>query len=512
MVKDIHTMNHEYFLIAGSISRTTSDALIDRAHEFVRAFVAEALDAGAGFVVYLASEPVNDTGKPLLFDWTVVRAIDDALKGDSSKVRLKVVASETGMQTKANQEQRALIARMVARGVAESSWIDDDLVTGGNVGDHQTGEASAMLALGGGKGVSDRASKMSKKGLPVFALDLKLGANSEDGLGALGVRAKFLAQPLNYMPHTGPDVLKSLASLSLQEPIMPLPELAARLVAMFGAESLARQQALPPDFLVLTALPIELSAAKRAFHVAEETLPTLTSTGIHTWRAQVTRRDASHATCVIAGFGTSGNVDAASITALLVSELRPAHVVMMGIAAGMRDKCKLGEVIFSDRMVAYQGAAALEGGKVEPRPEISRPRARVQQDLTGYLANRTSLLARLEQAYAEAGVVLPQTTEAGPVAIDLMPRPATVASGEVLLRDPQKFYALRELHGKTEVGEMEGAGVFAACAQQDVPVLVVRGISDFGDSRKDNRFHDLAARAAAVVTADYIAHGLSLAR
>ncbi|MNN09886.1 5'-methylthioadenosine/S-adenosylhomocysteine nucleosidase [compost metagenome] len=91
-----------------------------------------------------------------------------------------------------------------------------------------------------------------------------------------------------------------------------------------------------------------------------------------------------------------------------------------------------------------------------------------------------------------------------------MPKTATVASGEKLLRDPEKFLALRELHGKTEVAEMEGAGLFAACANFGKPVLMVRGISDFGDSVKDNRFHLLAAKAAAAVTVDYIANGMTL--
>jgi nucleoside phosphorylase len=43
---------------------------------------------------------------------------------------------------------------------------------------------------------------------------------------------------------------------------------------------------------------------------------------------------------------------------------------MMGIAAGMRDKTTLGEVIISERVIYYEGATALEGGKLAPRPEI----------------------------------------------------------------------------------------------------------------------------------------------
>ncbi len=60
-------------------------------------------------------------------------------------------------------------------------------------------------------------------------------------------------------------------------------------------------------------------------------------------------------------------------------------------------------------------------------------------------------------------------------------------SGEKLLRDPEKFKALKELNGKiVKLLKWEGAGVSAACALHKKPVLMIRGISDFcGNSTKD---------------------------
>ena len=124
--------------------------------------------------------------------------------------------------------------------------------------------------------------------------------------------------------------------------------------------------------------------------------------------------------------------------------------------------------------------------------------------------NKSSVENRLIQSYEALEINFPENIEIGPVAKSVMPKTATIGSGEKLLRDPEKFRALKELNGKIEVAEMEGAGVFAACANHKKPVLMIRGISDFGDSTKDNRFHDLAAKAAAAVTADYIAYGLTL--
>lgn len=499
-----------YILLAGSISDATENTLIDRAHTFVESFVDKVLNAGGGFVIYVAAEPLNVDKKPMIFDWTVARAVDTLIPGNSAKPRLKIVASHERLQTKASQEQRQLVYGMVARNVAELVNLEDEIVTGGNVGDEQVEVATAMVALGGGKGVLDRARKMTKRSLPVLPLDLRLGALSEDGAGALGVLKSFQAAPLTYMPNTGNTVVKGLLALSLQEPVLSLPEIARRIVDIFHQEELARLAALPPDVLVLTALDIELAAAKRAFGITEDAAPTITGTGLHVWKAQVNRRHGGMASCVVACFAGAGNVDAASVTSTLLTELKPGNVMMLGIAAGMRDKCKLGEVVLVERVVAYEGAAVLSGGEVEARPEITRLGMRVRQDVSSYLSNIQSLERRLTESYKSLDIVFPEHAEAGPVMKGVMPKTATVGSGEKLLRDPETFRAMRELHGKVEAAEMEAAGLFAACSSHSKPVLMVRGISDFGDSTKDNRFHLLAAKAAAAVTADYIANGMTL--
>ncbi|WP_349934841.1 hypothetical protein [Acetobacter sp. A11-2] len=504
-------LSSSYILLAGSISNTTENDLIDRAHEFVNTFVEKVIDAGGGFVIYVAAEPVNGDNKPLLFDWTIAKAVDRLIPGDSQKIRLRIVASWDRLQAKANPEQRKLLLGMVARGVAEIVPLEEDVVTGGNIGDEQVEYATAMVALGGGKGVLDRARKMVKKLLPVLPLDLQLGANSEDGAGALGVLKNFLANPLSYMPNTGNKVVKFLPALSLQDPVLSYSEISQRIITIFYEEELGRIGALPPDVLVLTALDIELAAAKQALGIAEDAEYVTTEHGLHVWKASVIKRGGSKtASCVVACFAGAGNVDAASVTSMLLGELRPTNVVMLGIAAGLRDKCALGEVILAERVVAYEGAALVGGGKAEARPEIARLEMRVRQDLSSYLSNRMALQTRLTDSYKALGIEFPSEVEAGPVAQGVMPKTATVASGEKLLRDPEKFLGLRELHGKVEVAEMEAAGLFAACANFGKPVLMVRGISDFGDSKKDNRFHLLAAKAAAAVVVDYIANGMTL--
>lgn len=97
--------------------------------------------------------------------------------------------------------------------------------------------------------------------------------------------------------------------------------------------------------------------------------------------------------CVIASLGNAGNVNATAITTLLLSELKPKKVLMMGIAAGRRKKLSLGEVILSERVVYYEGAAALAGGKVAARPEMPRPGLSTQQNLNAYFATASCPIA-----------------------------------------------------------------------------------------------------------------------
>ncbi|MDT0498576.1 hypothetical protein RM530_14590 [Algiphilus sp. W345] len=496
-------------MLAGSVSLSARSENVKRAHEFVRAFVAAVLEAGDGFVVYVAAEAFNEAGEPVLFDWSVLRQIDALLPGEAEVPRAVVVLSEKGRIEKMSPEQRGLIGSMAGRRLIEISTIPDDVVTGGNIVEAQIDRAAGMIALGGGKGVSDRAYKMMKLGRPVYPLDLKIGALGEDGHGAAALHRAFMNGPLSYFSHTGEAARTSSLALSLEEPGQPIPDIAAKIAKLIRAEIQAQELAAPTDVLILTALPIELSASLDAFEIDDETPAAKTEIGQNYFRARVVSATGKSVICTIASFGTAGNVDAAAATASLLAEFKPKSVVMLGIAAGMRDKCALGDVVISDRIVAYEGAALLAGGDVASRPETFRLGLPIQQDVTLYLARGDALKRRLDQAWARQGLALPASSQAGVVSNDIRPKPATIASGEKLLRDPDKFRQLREIQGKIEVAEMEAVGVFTACQQHGTPALIIRGISDYGDETKDNTFHELAAKAAAVATADFVANGLT---
>lgn len=497
--------NNEYILIAGSISKNTEKLYIDRAHSFVRALTKSILDANVGLVVYLAGEPVNEDGDPLTFDWTVVNEMEKLIGNYTPVQQLRIVTSRSSMREKMSEERRMLIRKLQMANFADVSYLDDDLITGGNIGDEQVDAATAMIALGGGKGISDRARKMRKAKHPILPFDLQLGGICGDGEGALGLHSQFFREPLAMFPCTGENVKKRLDTLSLQEPSYELGQLSEISVGLLKAEWDTKQSLRTPDVLILTALPVELTAAKKAFDIADDIPPHVTSNGIHFWPTVIQRSDGPMKG-IVASFAGAGNVNASAITTVLLSEFKPKKVMMMGIAAGLREKMVLGEVIVSDRVVYYESAAALEGGKFAPRPEILRPHMSTQQNLNTYLAT-PSLSARLSERGQTMGFEMPASSQAGNVAAGITVSPATIASGELLIRDPALQQSFRALHDKAYVAEMEAYGVFDACEKQRVPALIVRGISDFGDGDKDDAFHTIASVAAAIITIDYLIHG-----
>lgn len=272
------------------------------------------------------------------------------------------------------------------------------------------------------------------------------------------------------------------------------------------------------DVVLLTVIWPELDALRNILGVgnAERAKD---ADGTTYYRAEVRSELTESPYSVILGcLGSAGNPGAAAGTQEFVLKFRPRQAILMGIAAGLRGKVRIGDVVFGERVVAYEPAAAvIKDGReaYEPRPEIDRIPYSVQQDLAHYRPDPS----RLAAAFRVAGGRFPRAKSAVKAEFDqhvsksLRVHVSTVASGEKLLRNPAKLHAIRETqHGKVEVGEMEAVGFVEACRRTDTPWLVVRGISDFGDDLKDDRFHALASKAAACAVYDFVRFGLDLRR
>ena len=236
---------------------------------------------------------------------------------------------------------------------------------------------------------------------------------------------------------------------------------------------------------------------------------------------------------------------------------QPANcIAMAGICAGRRGKVALGDVIFADRLWSYDaGKITMEDGKqrfqgdmlqYRPNPAWTqrmqhfthssnsdwlgqRPALplesqedwvllrilagedpRQHSDFNSACPNWSEVLPRLwQRQWLEKPLILTETGRQRADELALLhpyklPGPpnfqihvAPMATGAAVTEDDGIFPRLAESMRKVLGVEMETSALGALGAIHDLPVLVAKGVSDYGDSFKDDRYRLFAARAAA---------------
>lgn len=267
----------------------------------------------------------------------------------------------------------------------------------------------------------------------------------------------------------------------------------------------------PIDVLVVTVIAPELRACLRAMGFDPDSR-TKVDDGTNLWETTLDSKLSGKLRLALSCVGKAGNPEMGVHTAYLLAMLQPKCALLVGIAAGRRDKIKIGNVVLAERTVFYaREAVKREAGQsvLAARPESTMVSHSILQDLAAYIPDVGAMTDSFARVGRFPSVPLSKEPEYDAhVARDIRAVQATVGSGEQLLRDPTRITAISRLHDKIEVLEMEAHGFQEACTRKNTLWLVVRGVSDFGDELKSDEFHEFAATAAAVVAQDFVKNGL----
>jgi nucleoside phosphorylase len=175
-------------------------------------------------------------------------------------------------------------------------------------------------------------------------------------------------------------------------------------------------------------------------------------------------------------------------------------MILVGIAGGLEGRVKLGDVIVPDTIWYYELARREE--EELPRPVTFKLRS----PLDRILGRQENLRRNWVSSAIELGNwanFLPSIQAESTPALQVHTQ-CVLASGEKLLADGKTLANLQHAgHEKIRATDMEGAGFALACngVGDEVPWLVVRGVSDFSDS--DKRSSSQRPRAA-LVAAQYV--------
>jgi nucleoside phosphorylase len=242
------------------------------------------------------------------------------------------------------------------------------------------------------------------------------------------------------------------------------------------------------DVGIVTALGIERDAILShldSYNVVQEDLePTY-------YRGRVNISGSNeYYTIVLVGLLKMGNNEAAVATTQLLRRWQPAHLMMVGIAGGVRSKVALGDVVVADFCHYYEIAKLTPEG--DQRRSEQFPCDRLLYDRAyNYKGSKWK---------EQIGLPRPGSVQLE----NSLPKVhfAPIGSGDKVIADTQTLPRLLQECPKLLAVAMEGAGVAGAARKHTHPprFIEIRGISDFADDQKDDNWHAYAANAAAAFT------------
>ena len=155
-----------------------------------------------------------------------------------------------------------------------------------------------------------------------------------------------------------------------------------------------------------------------------------------------------------------GKVAAASSTQILITKFAADRIIFSGVAGGLRDDIKRGDLVLASDLVQHDFHLEAFGRKPGEIPGIGES-----------VVCDGGLMRQFREAYAAAAAADP----------DFPPlHEGRIATGDCIVADTQLKNAIRDTFDAVAV-EMEGAALAQVCKMNRVPFLVIRTVSDNAD-------------------------------
>jgi nucleoside phosphorylase len=203
--------------------------------------------------------------------------------------------------------------------------------------------------------------------------------------------------------------------------------------------------------------------------------------------------------CVATLLGGMGATNAALITESMVRLYHPQTTIMLGIAAGIHDDVRIGDVIVADSVDSYIDRGKIKSGASHQDDIAISFSSQVYQcsaDLLQHLQTFKYIHAQAYQQWCQSGAHLlfkqldkPAREElkaSGLVRLPITYSVGPLASGPLVVASSAFKQQLQHRNRSFLGVEMEAGGMMAALHKiiDSKRSLVLRGVSDFGDERK----------------------------
>lgn len=182
-------------------------------------------------------------------------------------------------------------------------------------------------------------------------------------------------------------------------------------------------------------------------------------------------------------------IAAASIASMkLVMSFRPRYLAMVGIAAGIKGRCQLGDIVVADPSWDWGSGKIVKAGRFQQAPHQICLDSFLRSKLT-MLEQDAEVLDSIRRSWKGPSVDKVLRVHVGPV-----------ASGSSVLADRKALAQILKQHRKLLAVEMETYGVFAAAEEAPLPqpkAFSIKSICDYADTRKNDAHQQYAAYTSA---------------
>lgn len=266
------------------------------------------------------------------------------------------------------------------------------------------------------------------------------------------------------------------------------------------------------DVAVLSVIPPEFKALQKALNI--DLRKRIRIDGAIYFEGNVYSQLLQQNIRIILGCADDASqANASAMATRMIAEFDPALIVLIGIAAGMRHKVRIGDVVVPREVVDLTAGVLKDDGR-HPRPQSKPWPFAVKQMMHGFDIQEALFHERCREIFGPPIIPPPDKEAEYATHVTFTPRVADspIGSSDNLLKSVGAFAEMLKTHEGIRAAEMEAGGFIKACESHRNPRhwLVVRGISDFGDELKDDQFHRLAAAAAAAWLLRFLEDGFDL--
>ena len=210
-----------------------------------------------------------------------------------------------------------------------------------------------------------------------------------------------------------------------------------------------------------------------------------------------------HGQAVVLVLSGIGKVAAATTVSVLASEFRPKALLFTGVAGGLAEGVRVGDVVLARELLQHD----MDASPLFPRYEVPLTgRSRFPAD--GGLSNRLAAAALHCLADSPMALGADHMAEFGIDAPRL--HQGLVISGDRFVATAAESAALRLALPDALAVEMEGAAVAQVCADYGLPFALLRVISDRADDSAHHDFLRFTREVASVLTRLIVGAALTL--